>query len=475
MRRLAAVACMTLLAACGAEIGSGDEKADLADVAIQVPGNGIVFFPANLAAFKSSPLRSQTFDPVAGVPPLDSLPFDDETRKFLKYTVECALRPNQSVRFHSDVYHGLMGECPSWNWRPPNKDCREAVSACLLARQNPMELLIRFSPRGLLGEGGYFDTTLWANADTYEADYFGTKISSFWTSCNGTGGELRDCGWPAATAFTGMCTPGASVSVGAGANASDCNNPLGSAVLGNMVLRVCDGMSGCNAASATHLGSNDDVCGDKHPAVDFTCPQSGVFSAMLGPQKAGQLFTGTVGAKSAELVEFPATLLQLFTRNEATYYGNMFDKLNPQVHVVSLGPNEGYILQLDPPRGKHTGFGSPQVFPFEDAWCCYDPDYPPEYFDNGRVCAIQPVLDPAMKPAEANLCLCQSLGPCNTVESDSRANLCPVLDQLPFLGDIDHDDCRDGFGVNRRWPMTVFLHDSCDMVGEEGQGLCKPK
>ena len=476
MRRLAVLACMTLLAACTGEIGSG-ETPELEDTAYAVPANGIVYFPPVLSAFKASPLATETFDPATGPAELTSLPFDPETRKFIKYTVECALDEKQEVKFYSDVYTGLLGECPSWNEKKPNTDCLEAVSGCLLARQNPLELRVRFSPRGQRAENPSFDAYQVASADTYEPDFLGTKISSFWTSCNGTPGELRDCGWNAETALTGTCTPGALVSLGAGAKVGDCNNALGSAISGDMAMRACEGMSGCNAASVTHLGSNNDTC-DRNPALDFVCPASGVFSAMLSSMKAGDAFDGSIGASSSSPVEFPSKIIDLFSVLEASYYGNMFHAINPNVTLVPLGHNEGYILKLARGSKEHTGFGSPQVFPFEDAWCCYDPDFDSSYLDDGRVCAFQPVLDPKGKPAEANLCMCKSLGPCNTVKKDSRTNRCMVYDQAPDFGDVDHDTCRDGASVGRKWPMTVFLHEACDMVGQGDDGgnqLCKHK
>jgi hypothetical protein len=476
MRRVAVFACTTVIAACTGEIDPGD--GDLGSSAIQIPTNGIVFFPAILDAFKNSPLASETFDPATGPAELASLPFDDETRKFIKYTVECALDPKQEVRFHSDVYTGLLGHCPSWHTNKPSVVCQEAVSGCLISRQNPADMHNRVSLRGELGEGGYVVTDTLALADTYAEDYLGTKIASFWDSCNGVVGEGRDCGWNAQTAFTGTCTFGDLVSVGAGASVSDCNVPLGDAISGDMVMRVCEGMSGCNSSGATYIASNDDTCG-VNPAVDFACPPSEVFSVMLSPKRAGDAYSGEVGASAASTtVEFPTTILKLFTLLEASYYGNMFHKINPNVKLVSLGPNEGYVLQLARASKEHTGFGSKYVFPFEDAWCCHDPAIDPDYLvnDTGRSCSVQPVLDPNGVPAEAKLCVCESLGPCNTVAKNSKRNLCSIYDQSPFFGDVDHDECRDGHGVSRKHPTTVFLHGPCDMVGgEEGKQQCARK
>lgn len=477
MRLMAVLACMSLLNACTTDTGPTGE---LEEIALgQVPANGIIFFPPALSAFKSNPLATETFDPSTGPAELTSLPFDEETRKFIKYTVECALDLKQEVKFQGDVYTGLMAECPAWNQNVPNTTCLEAVSGCLLARQNPTGKRVRFSPRGLLGGGGYFDAFQYALADTYKEDPLGTKIDSFWKSCSaGETGEGRDCGWTAETSFTGTCEPGASVSLGAGARMGLCGAPLGFAGLPDedMVLRVCEGMSGCNSSDLTHLGSSNDEC-DRNPAVDFTCPSGGVFSAMLSSNKPGEPFGGSVGADSGATVAYPSLIADLFTMLEGSFYGNMFTKINPNVTLVSLGPKEGYVIQLKKGDEKHTGYGSPQVFPFEDAWCCHDPAYDPSYLDNGRACSKQPVLDPGGKPGEANLCVCRPLGECNKLkaEKNARSSRCPIYDQNPVIGDVDHDDCRDGSNIPRKWPMTVFLHDPCDMVTDENRTLCALK
>jgi hypothetical protein len=43
------------------------------------------------------------------------------------------------------------------------------------------------------------------------------------------------------------------------------------------------------------------------------------------------------------------------------------------------------------------------------------------------------------------------------------------------VGDGDYDRCRGGAPVSkvgRAWPMTVFLHDSCDLLPESEHWLC---
>jgi len=70
--------------------------------------------------------------------------------------------------------------------------------------------------------------------------------------------------------------------------------------------------------------------------------------------------------------------------------------------------------------------------------------------------------------------MAEPLGECHL--APNVPNVCQVYDQAP-VGDIDHDECIDGFGNKRKWPMTVFLHDPCDMLSKRDieQGLCKRK
>jgi hypothetical protein len=467
MDRVAVLACMTLLAgACSTEITPGGDGGELEEMAIGVvPANGIMFFPASLSAFKSHPLNTSTFDPGTGPSELTGLPNDAETRKFVKYAVECALLPEQEVKYQGEVFHGLLAECPSWNKKKPSIACLEAVTGCLLARQNPAGLRIKFSPRGERAEGGSLDPFQFVLADTYDSDPSGgLPIRSFHEPCApGDDGEGRNCGWTAETSFTGMCEPGAPVSLGAGVDTS-CN-PLGSHVDGDPVMRVCEGMSGCDKGSAQDLGSSDNVCSGRTPALDITCPASGVISVMLSDYKAGAAFLAEVGASSPAPVAFPAKENELFPFLEGSFYGNMFHKINPNFQLVPLGQGEGFIFQLKRGDKKHTGLGSPQALPFEDAFCCHDPGFDPAAFNDQRVCAKAPVLDEGGNLTEQNICHCKPMGVCNTVRKGSKLNLCAIYDQNPMVGDDDHDLCRDVALVQRVLPMTTFLRSPCDMLG----------
>ncbi|WP_438028395.1 lysyl oxidase family protein [Sorangium sp. So ce233] len=94
-------------------------------------------------------------------------------------------------------------------------------------------------------------------------------------------GPDRDCGWSIAPGFEGVpCTPGAPITVGCGCSTVACvNDPM---------IRVCDGASGCTQAEA--LTSVDDTCG-RCPQAPFVCPESGVYTVLVGSYDAVSPFT----------------------------------------------------------------------------------------------------------------------------------------------------------------------------------------
>ncbi|MCK6550503.1 hypothetical protein L6R52_31995 [Myxococcota bacterium] len=65
----------------------------------------------------------------------------------LRYTVQCALGPEQSVAIddgtETHVFDGAIGLAPDWADGPCDEACQEWVSACLLARTNIYEIPVR--------------------------------------------------------------------------------------------------------------------------------------------------------------------------------------------------------------------------------------------------------------------------------------------------------------------------------------------
>lgn len=99
-------------------------------------------------------------------------------------------------------------------------------------------------------------------------------------------GPERDCGWSVAPGFEAVtCTPGAPITVGCGCAGDACG--------GDPMIRVCDGVSSCTWAEA--ITAVDDTCG-RCPQAPFVCPESGVYTVLVGSWDAVSPFTCDVAA-----------------------------------------------------------------------------------------------------------------------------------------------------------------------------------
>jgi len=97
-----------------------------------------------------------------------------------------------------------------------------------------------------------------------------------------SGGSYRDCGWDIASGFeAASCTPGEGILVGCGCSG-------GGTCGGDPMIRVCEGSGACSAASA--LALVDDAC-SLCPEAFFTCPDSGVYTVLVGPYSASSAYT----------------------------------------------------------------------------------------------------------------------------------------------------------------------------------------
>ena len=162
MNRLCVVVCTTLLAACAADVGPEDGLLDEDGSALvakpdvvmngikhdDVVMNGLMFVPGNVQALRTWPLASETFRSGLGPPELTSLPCDTRTKKFMRYLIETALEPGQSVEFCGEKTEGAMGMHPKWNTNPATVEGQEAVTAGLMARTNAHGTPVMISPRG---------------------------------------------------------------------------------------------------------------------------------------------------------------------------------------------------------------------------------------------------------------------------------------------------------------------------------------
>ncbi len=91
-----------------------------------------------------------------------------------------------------------------------------------------------------------------------------------------TGDSSELCGWSLASELTGAaCTPGDQVLLGC----CDCGASYRSTSQDDPFLRVCEGSTSCSESAS--IGFADDGC-QFCPVAEFTCPASGVYSALVG-------------------------------------------------------------------------------------------------------------------------------------------------------------------------------------------------
>ncbi len=99
-------------------------------------------------------------------------------------------------------------------------------------------------------------------------------------SC-GTGDSSEPCTWSLVPELAGAtCTPGEQLILGC----CDCGSSPRS-MKPDPFLRVCDGSMSCSDSAA--IGFADDGC-QYCPVLEFTCPASGVYSALVGSYPVGE-------------------------------------------------------------------------------------------------------------------------------------------------------------------------------------------
>jgi len=186
---------------------------------------------------------------------------DPNARIFMKYLVSCALVPGQVVKWQNHdgtinaEWEGALGLCPEWHTDAPSAACRQRVSSCILARNNAFGVSVMFSMRG---DNGVGPITLAPSVPVHTfLPQTATPVASLAPCRRRSSGPQRDCGWSVAS--VGTCYPGDRVSVAEG-NYERCTGTfLGTPAKADMMLRVCDGISACDAARA--IDSVGDACG----------------------------------------------------------------------------------------------------------------------------------------------------------------------------------------------------------------------
>ncbi|WP_224360506.1 hypothetical protein [Hyalangium versicolor] len=384
---------------------------------------------------------------------------DPNAQQLMSYLVSCALEEGQGLKWTNpltnmqEVWYGSMGLCPAWLMTAPTQGCLERVSACLLARNNAFGRRVELSVRGEHPT----DPTAYAlepvtSPSRYEP-YCSTQVASFSACVASTPGVTRDCGWTVDA--IGSCTPGSAVRLGAGGPAPDeCTGPvLGSTSLGRLVLRVCEGTSGCDGSGARMLGQSEGSCSTTAPAVAFACPASGYFSVMKASYESSLAASGTV--QVAAPANYRLSEAQTFAVREGAYYGTIFDpkSLGTEVYVEK---DQVYIRDA-----------VVQGSVYRKMFSCYDSGW-----TNGlalatyRVCAL---------PGSGANCAARVAGAClDSAHPIFPNSMCATDDGPRVDGDGDYEKCRDPSGVQWKEPVTVFLHGACDVVSSNGKpDLCK--
>ena len=426
--------------------------------------------PVANAALTQNALSTATFDPATGTEALRYALHDPAAGMFFRYLVECALSPGQGVEWQDPFdpsaeplkTEGLAGLCPEWESGPfpVGRACEERVSACILARNNAMGVHVEISVRGEDASApqrfSLGDTVPVAAWRTYSQQ----PVESFNACAPGVpGGLASDCGWEASN--VGRCAPGSPVRLGAGGQAPDqCG--VGSILggeKGSPRLRVCEGLAGCDSRSGRLLAASDGSCGTRAPAVTFTCPVTGTYSAMVS-------FPGGPGLGVAMLAsernDFPATEPQVFALREGAFFGTLFDPSalgGVEVRVTE----KGKIV-----RGKLEG--PEKAAAYDRMYSCYAPEWTePLAYAEARLCTLR----------GAWACAAKSVGPCAT--RGSEAGVCNTEDGAQVQGDGDFEGCADLEGVVHTEVITTYLNQPCDVVysqppdssAVQGEPLCK--
>jgi len=436
--------------------------------------NALIANPISLAALNASPLNDATFT-TGGHPDLQLPLHDPFAQRFMHYLVGCALTPGDVVSwvdpYDSVGYQwvGDSGHCADWKIGPPSPDCLNRVSGCIFARNNKLGIPVMLSMRG--ANQGPFPSdrpppvTVTENIDRA----MHIAVPSF-MDCPGPNPILgnRNCGW--IPNFAGRCTPGSPVSLGAGGVPNDpgCGGCAGCPRMGTllgsrMIMRVCDGLDGCDAGSPRQLTDDEGLCDGAPsfaPAVAFTCPASGFFSVMLAPYSSAESADGIVESSTTAIFPVPQTLA--YTIREAAFYGNLFSPaaLDQSVNV-RIEEATGSVL------GREEALRVPTAF--HSAWTCYDSGWTTaQAYAYHRVCATPDDATPTMSRG----CTAHVVGGCRFYPPPDPSFMCEFDRRgVMFPNYDDYGKCHGSDGSTWYQPMTVFLYGACDIPGQ--QGFCE--
>jgi hypothetical protein len=383
---------------------------------------------------------------------------DPAARQFMNYLVSCALAKGQDLQWTDPstgsvrTWPGQLGICPAWKSQAPTQACLQQVSSCLLARNNAFGMRVELSLRGEHPTSTSVFTLEPATPPSEYVPLTPQRLASFETcSLSAGSGASRDCGWKGDA--VGACQPGTPVVLGAGGLDPDTctGTALGSSSGTRMVLRVCEGIHGCDhGGTLPWLGESEGSCATVAPAVAFTCPAAGHFSVMTAPYTPGQSGTATVQlAPSSAQYRLPESAV--FHLREGAFYGTVFD---PEALAAEVFVRDGkVILPEEPVKGSV----------YRRMYSCYDSGWEAGAANaTYRVCAL---------PNSGANCAAQVTGMCvNPSDRTYPASMCATDDGSKVSGDGDYEKCRDHQSSTVwNYPVTSFIHSACDVLGDYGK------
>jgi hypothetical protein len=442
------------MAACAMEVaGEEDPGLDESEIILhnkltteQIVLNSLTGTATAIANLIDSPLATGTFGPGGSL----ALQLEDpNARVFLKYLAECALPagPEYTISYtslsgKSASFPGKFGLCgDEWYDGNPSDECKELVTACILARNNAEGVEVRIKVSGRDIDDLPFPSlpTVPVKSTTQTA----STIASFKTCSTPQVGAARNCGYSTTASLVGTCTPSKPVTLSCQGGSSE------------VATRICDTPEGCNSGSPLQLREAA-VCGSLAGSVSFTCGADGAFAAMIGPldttKPLGGSFSGAAGGI------FPASENQVFPYEEGSFYGTFFE---PADHDSSVARSVDLA-------GKVTTFfpNGATLDVFHGASSCHDPDWlDPLGYSSHRLCALDVTVVTPGGPITADLCAAEHVGAC-------AAPICTTPDTLP-LGDGDNDNCKSSDNVVHHYPLTTRLHQPCDLIPDGFEPVCE--
>ncbi|NMO16848.1 hypothetical protein HPC49_38910 [Pyxidicoccus fallax] len=437
--------------------------------------NAISANPESNGLLATWPLQA-LFDPATGHANTRRRLHDPDAQRFMSYLVGCALSDTQSLTWYDPrpptpgvrQWVGQAGLCPEWKNSAPSPGCLQRVSACLLARNNALGHRVELSMRGEHPHSVTGTNVFTLETKTRPADHdpvTALKFDSFETCGLGESGPQRDCGWK--PDGIGICDASGTALVGAGAPTS-CSGPapvLGSSG-GQVVLRVCDGVLGCDHASTRNLGEATGSCSGSAPVpvVSFSCTPGQYFSVMTAPWSSTTAHpSATVASSPASVVRYALSERQVYGVREGAFYGNLFAPMSGTGYNPALAQGVNVdVVQVDGRGGYEVEGDDVQVRGsiYRNMYSCFDPAWSTGgAYASSRLCAM-----PNTNPSLGVNCAATVTGACFNSLAPPSPGRCAVLDGPLTPADGDYEQCKDPMGVTWMFPVTTFLHTACDTM-----------